>query len=137
MDATTFALFPYDLWPFALVPFALSSHLLCTSFSLYSICSIPHLLYDSTRHLLYNLKIHCKIDFIGIHERNLTMKCGNIFWKIRKFLNLAVLISSSKFIMTSRLLNNKRGKTNLICGENYIYITLNKQGGYQYWRCLE
>ena len=39
--------------------------------------------------------------------------------------------------MATRLLNNKRGKTNLICGENYIYSTLNKQGGYQYWKCLE
>ena len=39
--------------------------------------------------------------------------------------------------MATRLLNNKRGKTNLICGENYIYTTLNKQGGYQYWKCLK
>ena len=39
--------------------------------------------------------------------------------------------------MTERLLNNKRGLKNLICGENYIYSTLNKQGVYQYWRCLE
>lgn len=31
---------------------------------------------------------------------------------------------------SARPLNNKRGKTNLICGENYIYYTLNKQGGY-------
>ena len=58
------------------------------------------------------------------------MKCEIFFEKICKFLNLAVLISSSKFIMTSRLLNNKRG-------ENYIYSALNKQGVYQYWRCLE
>ena len=28
------------------IPFDLSSHLLYTSFALYSICSIPHLLYD-------------------------------------------------------------------------------------------
>ena len=48
---------------------------------------------------------------------------------------LTIWISSPKFIMATRLLNNKRGKTNLICGENYIYTTLNKQGGYQYWNC--
>ena len=51
--------------------------------------------------------------------------------------NSQSLISSSKFIMTSRPLNNKRGKKNLICGENYIYSALNKQGVYQHWRCLE
>ena len=39
--------------------------------------------------------------------------------------------------MTARLFSNKRGKNNLKCGENYIYSTLNKQGGCQYWRCLE
>ena len=50
---------------------------------------------------------------------------------------IAVFISSSKSIMTARLLNNKRGKKNLICGENYIYSTLNKQGVYQNWRCSE
>ena len=54
-----------------------------------------------------------------------------------QFLNLEVLMSFSKFIMTPRLLNNKRGKINLIWGENYIYSTLNKQGVYQCWRCLE
>jgi len=37
---------------------------------------------------------------------------------------IAVLISSLKFIMTERLLNNKRDKKNLICGENYIYSNL-------------
>ena len=74
--ATTSALFPFALWPFALVPFDLLSHLLYTSFALYSIYSIPH--------LLYNLKIHYKIAFIGIPQHNLTMKCWIFFWKIRK-----------------------------------------------------
>ena len=41
---------------------------------------------------------------------------------------IVVLISSSKFIKTERLLNNKRGKKNLMYGENFIYSTLNKQG---------
>ena len=81
--ATTSALFPFALWSFVLVPFALSSH------------------------LLYNLKIHYKIAFIGILECNLNMKCGNFFFENSQ---IAVLISSSKFIMTERLLNNKRGK---------------------------
>ena len=63
------------------------------------------------------------------------MKCGNIFWKIRKLQFSSVLHVQS--IMTARLLNNKRGKKTLICGEIYIYSTLNKQGVSQYWRCLE
>ena len=46
LGTTTPALFPFALWPFALVPFALSRHLLYTSFALYAICSIRHLLYD-------------------------------------------------------------------------------------------
>ena len=93
--ATTSALFPFALWSFALVPFALSSHLLYTSFALYVIGSIFNLLYDLTRHLLCNIKIHYKIAFIGIPERNLTMKCGIFFWKIRKLQFSSVLQSPS------------------------------------------
>ena len=69
--ATTSALFPFALWSFVLVPFALSSH------------------------LLYNIKIHYKIAFIGIPDRNLTMKCGIFFWKIRILQFSSVLQSPS------------------------------------------
>ena len=37
------------------------------------------------------------------------------FGKICKSLKLAVLICSSKFILTVRLLNNRRSKKNLMC----------------------
>ena len=37
------------------------------------------------------------------------------FWKIRKFLNLAVLISFSKFLITSRLLNPSNASLWCIC----------------------
>ncbi|XP_023343873.1 spermatogenesis-associated protein 20 [Eurytemora carolleeae] len=47
-----------------------------------------------------------EVSFIGIPERNLTMKCGNFFLENSQ---IAVFISSSKSIMTARLLNNKRG----------------------------
>ena len=103
--ATTSALFPFALWSFVLVPFALSSH------------------------LLYNIKIHYKIAFIGIPDRNLTMKCGIFFWKIRILQFSSVLQSPS----CQRDCSIIRGvKKNLICGENYIYSTLNKQGVYPF-----
>ena len=44
------------------------------------------------------------------------------------FLNFGIWISYSKFIMMASLLNNKRGKTNLRCGKNYIYSSQNKTG---------
>ena len=102
------------------------------SFALYVICSIRHLFYTSFA--LYSICSMTKHVFIGIPERNLTMKCGNFFWKIRKLQFSSVLQSPS----WQRDCSIIRGvKKNLICGENYIYSTLNKQGGYQYWRCLE
>ena len=63
-----------------------------------------------------------------IPERKLTLKCGNIFFENSQILKSFNLNHGSpkspKLIMTARLLNNKRGKTYLICGENYIYSTL-------------
>ena len=42
------------------------------------------------------------------------------FWKIHKLLKLAVLNSSSKFIMTAQVLNNEKSKITLCICDGFL-----------------